>query len=369
LITMKENCLCIRNYINSKKNSADYKEIRDALVRKITDPGVLDRSTILSDSSRLKKESQIIIDAFEAVTNGMENPGVIEAMDEIEEDSPLISWKYVTIAIDAFYRHDFSRMISNLDMVEEISPAKRIGTVLMHLAGIKTLVNPNKHQVHFIGKVLKEQPFFKDIVQQINSALEADAEDLFSEAVILAVRELKSKQPVEAEKLALWSIREASARDFSQTYFLKSYKQIFGNAETLKLFAIAFNSTEPDLAVLFWLQSLIARLKNADISLEETAAYIGIIVAGLEKTETVDEDFLGAMNSLTLKLKQDIILHFSFIELDSKEENPFIFLNKLKNAVYGKEEEKLSEKSDIGISVKLADTEKKKKQPVQLDLF
>lgn len=366
---MKENCLCIRNYINSNKNSADYKEIRDAFVREINDPGVLDRSTILSDSSRLKKESQIITDAFESVTNGMENPGVIEAMAEIEEDSPLISWKYVTLAIDAFYRRDFNRMINSLDMVEEISPAKKLRPVLLHLAGIKVLENPDKYQRYFINKVLEERSFFRDAVQQIKNAIEADAEDLFSETLLLAVRELKSEQPVEAERLALWSIRKASSRDFSQTYFLKHYKLIFGNAEALKLFAIAFNDTEPDIAVLFWLQSLSARLKTADISLVEAAAYIGIITLGLEKTDTVDKDFFEAMNSLTMKLKQDLSLHFPFIELDSKEENPFIFLNKLNNAVLGNDEKKPSEKRDIGIKVKLSEIEGKQKQPVQLSLF
>ncbi len=366
---MKENCLCLRNYINSKKNSADYREIRDALVREINDPGVLDRSTILSDSSRLKKESQIIIDAFESVTNGMENPGVIEAMAEIEEDSPLISWKYVTLAIEAFYRRDFKSMISRLDLVEEISPAKKLIPVLMHLSGIKTLENPDKYQRYFINKILEERSLFKDAVQQIKNAIEADAEDLFSETLLLAVRELKSKQPVEAERLALWSIREASSRDFSQTYFLKHYKLIFGNAEALRLFGIAFNDTEPDIAVLFWLQSLIARLKTADISLVEAAAYIGIITEGLEKTETVDEDFFEAMSSLTVKLKQDMNLHFPFIKFDSKEENPFIFLNTLNNAVLGNNEKKPSETRDIGITVKMSGIDGKQKQPVQLSLF
>lgn len=86
---MKENCLCIRNYINTDSSSAAFKDVREALVREINDPGVLDRSSILSDSSPLKKEAQIIIDAFEAVTNGMENPGAMEDLDSIDSRSPL----------------------------------------------------------------------------------------------------------------------------------------------------------------------------------------------------------------------------------------------------------------------------------------
>lgn len=212
-----------------------------------------------------------------------------------------------------------------LSKVEEISPAKQIVPVLLHLSGIKTIENPKKDQLRLIKSIRKDRSLFKDAGRQIADAIEADSEDLFAETILFVARELRTKHPVEAQRLALWSIREASAREFSQSLFLKGYKLIFGNAEALRLFAIALKETEPDIAVLFWLQSLIARIKNADITEKETAAYISIINSELEKTESVDNDFLNGITSLTAKLRQDISLLFPSLKVDEAYENPFVF--------------------------------------------
>lgn len=366
---MKENCLCIRNYINTDSSSAAFKDVREALVREINDPGVLDRSSILSDSSPLKKEAQIIIDAFEAVTNGMENPGAMEDLDSIDSRSPLFSWKCLTLAIDRFYRQDYPEMEDFLSKVEEISPAKQIVPVLLHLSGIKTIENPKKDQLRLIKSIRKDRSLFKDAGRQIADAIEADSEDLFAETILFVARELRTKHPVEAQRLALWSIREASAREFSQSLFLKGYKLIFGNAEALRLFAIALKETEPDIAVLFWLQSLIARIKNADITEKETAAYISIINSELEKTESVDNDFLNGITSLTAKLRQDISLLFPSLKVDEAYENPFVFLKKLKEATSWKGYTPSVKPESADIRINITDTGAKKKAPVQLSLF
>ncbi len=366
---MKENCLCIRNYINTDSSSAAFKDVREALVREINDPGVLDRSSILSDSSPLKKEAQIIIDAFEAVTNGMENPGAMEDLDSIDSRSPLFSWKCLTLAIDRFYRQDYAEMQDFLSKVEEISPAKQIEPVLLHLSGIEIIENPRRNQLRLIKSVQKDRSLFKDASRQIADAIEADSEDLFAETILLVARELKIKYPVEARRLALWSIKEAATREFSQGLFLKGYKLIFGNAEALRLFAIALKETEPDIAVLFWLQSLIERIKNADITEKETAAYISIINSELEKTESVDNDFLNGITSLTAKLRQDISLFFPSLKVDETEENPFVFLKKIQTVISGSRNSSSAKSGNGDIRINITDTGAKKKTPVQLSLF
>ncbi len=374
---MKENCLCIRNYINTDRNSPDYEAERRNLASEITDPAVLDRSSLLPDDSPLKIESQIITDAFEAVTNGMENPGVIEALEKIPEDSVLVSWKYITLAVKAFYDGDYGRMTEILSSVEEFSPAKKLERVLLHLSGIKELEDPSKKELKLIKSIRQDRSLFSDARDQIKSALEDESEELFTETVLLIVREMKSRFPEEAERLAVWSIRTASEREFSQTLFLKGYKLIFGNTEGLRLFALALDKTEPDIAVLFWIQSFISRLKSGDTPKAEAAAYLKIISMKIDSSvsggfiDSEEKEFMTGLFNLAEKLRQDISVYFPSVNLpDGRTDDPFMIIRQLEDAFTEDSEDKTEDRKETAAAARGAAVQPEmRKEPLQLSLF
>ncbi len=374
---MKENCLCIRNYINTDRNSPDYEAERRNLASEITDPVVLDRSSLLPDDSPLKIESQIIMDAFEAVTNGMENPGVIEALEKVPEDSVLVSWKYITLAVKAFYDGDYGRMTGFLSSVEEFSPAKKLERVLLHLSGIKELEDPSKKELKLIKNIRQDRSLFSDARDQIKSALEDESEELFTETVLLIVREMKSRFPEEAERLAIWSIRTASEKEFSQTLFLKGFKLIFGNTEGLRMFALALDETEPDIAVLFWIQSFISRLKSGDTPKAEAAAYLKIISMKIDRSvsrgfiDSEEKEFMTGLFNLAEKLRQDISVYFPSVNLhDSSTDDPFMIIRQLEDAFTEDSEDKTEGRKETAAAARSAAVQPEtRKEPLQLSLF
>lgn len=378
---MKENCLCIRNYINSNQSSKNHSRYRKELVTKIDDPGVMDKSSILADDAPLRKEAQIIIDAFESVTNGMENTEALIRLGTINKDSVFASWKYLTLAVKSFYDRNYERMEGFLTSIEKDAPPEKLIPVLLHLAGIKPLDSVNRSLKNFLNLIQKDRSIFSDTRELLKDALSNDMEDLFSETVVLLVRDVKKRNPEAAEKLALWSIIEASDKDFSQTYLMRNYKTIFGQARGLQLFAHALAKIEPDISVLFWIQSLTARLKQGDTTRLEAAAYVKIISKQIdgaltgEQIEKQDKAFFDGFSNLITRLHQECSIYFPAIISDKSGNNPFETFHLLRDEIIGTHtllqpaHPVWSPETDNLHSDLLTQPIKKKKEPVQLSLF
>lgn len=377
---MKENCLCIKNYINADRSSEDFTRYRNELIKEINDPGILDRSSILADNAPLKKEAQIVIDAFESVTNGMENPEALENLYKLDDSSVLASWKYITLAIKAFYSHNYKSMLDFLENIEENTPPKKLGIMLLHLSGLKEIPSPDRIQKKFISQIQQDRSILLSAREQIADALSSGMEELFIETTILFVREMKSRYPEAAEKLALWSIRQASMRDFSQSLFLSSYKMIFGKVKGLRLFALALKDTEPDISILFWLQSLIAQLRQGDASRDMAAAYMQIISQEIDFSlaqgyiEEEEKYFIDGFTSLVLRLHQECILYFPSFISEKQGTDPFDLFFKLKNEIAGDiftvySGTRFNTKNRIKTGETQVDNSIRKKAPLQLSLF
>lgn len=380
---MKENCLCIRNYINSDPSSKNHSRYRKELVAKIDDPGVMDKSSILADDSPLRKEAQIIIDAFESVTNGMENTEALIRLGTINKNSVFASWKYLTLAVKSFYDRNFESMEGFLTSIEKDAPPEKLIPVLLHLADIKPLDSANRSLKNFLNLIQKDRSIFTDTRELLKDALSNDMEDLFSETVVLLVRDVKKRNPEAAEKLALWSIIESSDRDFSQTYLMRNYKTIFGQSRGLQLFAHALAAIEPDISVLFWIQSLTARLKQGDTTRLEAAAYVKIISDQIDRAliekqiEKQDKDFFDGFSNLITRMHQECSIYFPDIISGKTGSNPFETFKLLRNEIVGthtllKPEPSnsvQSQETDTLHSDRLTQTVKKKKDPIQLSLF
>ncbi len=371
---MKENCLCIQNFISTDMSSENYSRYRNELMTALNDPAILDRSSLLADNAPLKKEAQIIIDAFESVTNGMENPEAISNLDKISSESVLSPWKFITLAIKSFYNQDYSSMTAFLEDIDEETPPYQLGLMLLHLSGKIEISSPNKTQKNFIHLIQKDRSIYQSTRDLLEDALANNMEELFIETAVLLVREIKRKDAEAAERIALWSIKEAAERDFSQTLFLHNYKLIFGQADGLRLFALALGSVEPDISILFWLQSLTSNIRRGDASHTEIAAYFTIIseeIDGVLRNEAIlaeEDDFINGFDNMILRLYEECSTYFPELVTGRNGKVSFDLFHTLKYEITGESagSPTVSERQTVP---HYEETGNRKKQPVQLTLF
>ncbi|MCD6397502.1 MAG: hypothetical protein J7L71_08170, partial [Spirochaetaceae bacterium] len=58
----------LEKFLTLDPGSLEYITLRSELKQHLTDPGMLEKSNLVNDE--LKEETRIILDAFEAITNG-----------------------------------------------------------------------------------------------------------------------------------------------------------------------------------------------------------------------------------------------------------------------------------------------------------
>ncbi len=359
----------LKNFLALSPESAEYKAMKDEIKIHLTNPGSLEK---YARTSGIREEVQTILDAFEAITNGMYNPEVFAEMERIPESSLLSFWKELILAIRAFYRKDYSEMEKHLNNLDNDSPLAMFKPILMHLSGKTRQQISNSRQKEFIDMIIKDRSFIRSVTKQISESLEYDMEELFIETTSLLLIDLNRNHKEAAIRFAIWGIETASVYKYSPTDIVATCKKLFGNTEAYRLTAIALAKEEGDISLLFWIQSLLSRLKSTDISLEEAAAYLTIISRSAEEIGSSSDNFyLASLKGLIAEISSDLSEIFpGNLESIKSEGNPFEDLINLSAAYSSLEEDKIRLKSlskrPKPITIK---SPKKGDEPVQLSLF
>ncbi len=299
--------------------SLEYIALRTELKRHLTDPGLLEKSDLASDE--LKNEARIIMDAFEAITNGMQNPDVFSSVEAISRDSLFSLWKELIYAIKAFYNKDYKEMQSRLRKIDKDSPLSMFIPVLMHLSGQTNEQSVNKKQKTFIETIIKDRSFIRSVIAQITESLEYDMEDLFLETSILMIHDLNSNYKQAARKFAIWSLKTASKYKYSPTLLVSTCKKLFGNTEAYMYTAIAMSTEETDISLLFWIQSLLSGLKTGSLNEYETGAYFTLISRLADKVKYSTDDFyLESLRGLISTVKYELVTRFPERTVNNKQQ-------------------------------------------------
>jgi hypothetical protein len=360
----------LEKYLSSNPGSLEYITLRSELKNHLTDPGIFERSETAGED--LRDEARIILDAFEAITNGMHNPEVISSMETISDNSLLSLWRELIYAIQAFYNKDYTEMKQRLENIEPDSALNMYKPILLHLSGITQTKGSNNKQKNFIDNIIKDRSFIRSVISQLIESLDYDMEDLFIETANLMIQDLIKNYKETASRFAIWCIETASKYKYSPSDIIANCKKIFGNTVTYRITAIALSKEEPDISLLFWIQSLISRLKSKDLSISETGAYFTIIsrIAGDIKNSS-DNFYLESLKALILTLKSDLIHKFPNRDVsNSLFSNPFESLIFLSTQYSDMNEniqrhKGLNNNSDI-LSRKSTE---EKSNPIQLSLF
>ena len=377
-----KNDLSLKKFLSSSPGSSEYITLRNELKRQLTDPGSLEQSDLVTEE--LREEARTISDAFEAITNGMHNPEAFSNMTAIPDNSLLDYWRELIYAIKAFYAKDYTEMEDRLGKIESGSPLILFKSILHHLTGKSSIENTDTRQKAFIDNIIKDRSFIRSVIEQIVESLEYEMEDLFLETTDLLLQDLNRNYRETAARFAIWSIETASRYKYSPTDLIATCRKLFGNTEAYRLTAIALSNEEPDISLLFWIQSLISRLKSMDLTIHETAAYLTIISRSAIKIKNSSDNFyLESLNGLIKNMKYKLDNKFTGISGNSAiSGNPFKFLIRLSTKYSALDEnriraESLNTGSDsrdaacyMARCVSTAGKSKKRTdKPIQLSLF
>jgi len=313
--------------------SLEYMTLRSELKKHLTDPGMFEKSNLVNDE--LKDEARIIMDAFEAITNGMQNPDVFSYVEEISKDSLLYLWKELIYAIKAFYEKNYEEMQSRLRNIDSDSPLSMFTPILSHLSGKSAEISSNKKQKAFIENIIKDRSFIRSVITQIIESLEYDMEDLFLETSILMMHDLNKNYKEAARKFAIWTLETASKYKYSPTTLVSTCKKLFGNKEAYRITAIAMSKEEIDISLLFWLQSLLSGLKSRNSKIHEVGAYLTVISRIAGKVENNSDSFyLESLSGLISTIKFELITMFPDKTENNNQQIPWLSDNPFEELIY-----------------------------------
>jgi hypothetical protein len=266
-------------------------------------------STAQAGSLNTPFPSTVISDAFEAVTNGMNNTEALEDLEAKAEQTGSAEWVYLIQAIQAFYSQDFNKMDSLLMLIPEISDAANLKNVLYHMSGLpKETAKLTYHEEKLSKRITENSRFLRSAVEQLKESIEY-GEDLFVETASLLIKEVRSKTPEASERLALWSFSTCIENEFDDEALADNILMLFGQAEGLRIIALSLIETEPESALICFTRSLIKRLVDRTTDREETAGYLTIIDALLSACP-VDEPSIIDITELLSMLESELCIFF-----------------------------------------------------------
>jgi hypothetical protein len=310
----------LETYLRSSNSAQRRQEAGRKLAAHISHPAQLRSSPLLTEDNQLVRHSYIISDAFEAVTNGMYNPGALERLEEIPAGSPLQPWKTAVYAVLAFYQGDTENMQALLQQLPQETPPAALAAPLRRLAGVGRHPSPGPRERELLDAVAADPSFIRSAASQLRECLSYDMAETFAETSLLLVRELAADHPLAAKRLALWSMKTAAIRGYALELYPSQLEHSFGSTEGMRLAAMALRESDPDIALLFLIRCLLQHMREDDLSPASLAAYFSLIadwaeeleesLSAEEETPSGDEnrgitEYMRGLASLTSKLEAE----------------------------------------------------------------
>ena len=216
-------------------------------------------SPLLADDHPWRREALAVADAFEAVTNGMEEPGVLSALDDLDPDSPFQPWRHFIVALHFFYEGLDEAVVAHLARIPDSSPLSPLGrTVLSLVQG--TTIPPTLRRLADL--VVEADPRILPWVQDVAEGLETDNEPLFWNALADWLEAVAPASPDRARSAVLWAWNQLEWRAFDEQTLLELAENLWTRAESYRLAALGTVSWDPEGAALLWLRFLVSTARD-----------------------------------------------------------------------------------------------------------
>lgn len=279
-------------------------EALDKLSSLLTHPNLIIQSQFLTDDHLLKQDALVIFDAFEAVTNGMYNPSVLEALDLIQPGNLFYGWKEAILSILFFYKDLPEACRQHAHRIPEHSAPARLKKLLLSLSN-SIITNLGRNEYQFFQEIYEADPKLSPAVEQILDSLDTGMEDLHFMALEQILNGLPQGYDNLGKALALWSLRQLSMQNFDANSLNEILFQKYGKAEACRLIALGLLGFETETAVLFWQQFLIYSLREGTLDANQFAEGLALLkdfASALHELQTAeqvtDPDFTASFQAL-----------------------------------------------------------------------
>ncbi len=295
---------------------AQKQQLKEELQRILSDPRDLLTCGILDSEHRLYKNAQTVDDALESVTNGMEDPALLEQLLQVPDDSLVGPWKNCVLCIKALYDGDTKKLHRLKEQIpSETPPFKLAELSLMMASGNIPDEEKNSLRGYFSSEILESPDYVISAGEQMEDALEMGLIDLFADTAAMLVRDLERDYTESAEDFALWCFSRLAREDHSPAPLLKRFRSIFGESGTLRLAALGIAEEDADAALYYWLKFIVSLLEERQIERETLAAALYIAAhlgdMGILKEGDSDTDTQSSEDLLLIRQFQKLLQKIS----------------------------------------------------------
>lgn len=244
--------------------------IMKKLAQEIVHPGEVAESPHLADEDPLKISAQLVMDEFEAVTNGMvRREAPAESVCPANED-PFGPWRTLTDAIAAFYSGDIAGMKKLADSIPVDTTASALRDVFKILGGRPAVPDTEDH----FAEIVRARG--KELVDGLGTLDEASAyPNLLRREILRYLPRIARESQEGAKRLYYWAM-EVLCEDEPINESDELTSLIPGSGEASRICALASMNYDVDRALLAWLRSLDAVLKSGVIESLETEVRLKI---------------------------------------------------------------------------------------------
>jgi hypothetical protein len=253
------------------------------LKKKLSNPLHLTSLTILNEDHPLKIQGYIVLDAFESVTNGMEDPQAFVELQKISDDSVFYPWKLFILGLKAFYSEMDKECEFYLRQIESDSA--------LYPFCQDFLMDIQSPQKKFFQQLWSIPTSYKESLEQIESTAYPETQDYYFEAIQEASQCWKNRSEHEKIVFCQWLVGLSEQRGIDLKETIKILVKFFGRyvAQQGAAYALVETSLEP--AFLFFARSLLE--KNDPVSFEEHSILRELFqqVKVFQEVEGIDQDF------------------------------------------------------------------------------
>ncbi len=233
------------------------RELEALLTRRLIDPGMIVRSTVLPEEHPLKRAAVIAHELFTAVTSGPLPEGALLPLNDIPRQSPFAPWKLLIRAFDAFYRRNDEAVLANLAGIAPDAAPAQLVPVLRRLVSATPTGAPYETTLSLatttvINRVCGNRTVIRAHLTQLSRALGAQQEKQALTTVHALIPVFRATPIAQWRTFLVTLLQHWHKHGLQPDGLFKSIPNSQHDPDILRLVALTLEHTAWDEALDWW---------------------------------------------------------------------------------------------------------------------